>query len=361
MTGRVFRASSPNGRFPAATIDGKLFASIEAVGKNLFAFFGVGKAEVCVHVHFGMAGNWGIFAPGNEPETTPTTRLRLEAADDSGLTSHLSAMTVTAGGRDLFVAKRAKLGQDPLRDDANPEALWDKVRVSSKSIGALVMDQAYFCGPGNIYRAELLFKAGVHPDRPGRSLDRAEFDVIWGQAVALLRRGYETGSIVTVDDSDALHHPELRRYVYAAAHCPRCGSKVVSWEIAARKCFACPTCQPRNPTARGQSSSAAPIVAKQRSVAQLRAELRSLGAPANGKKADLVARLDALRDNIVSAEDAAREKILAGESRAVEHVADIHPSQATALVVTPERARAKKRRLSPSSEPPKYPRRSARK
>ena len=65
LVGKTFRAKSPNGRFVqgAKAIDGKVFSRIEAVGKNLFAFFGKGGGGdddvVVVHVHFGMAGAWG--------------------------------------------------------------------------------------------------------------------------------------------------------------------------------------------------------------------------------------------------------------------------------------------------------------
>ena len=187
LVGKKFQASSPNGRFAegAALIDGKEFAGIEAVGKNLFAWFGNGADEVCVHVHFGMAGNWAVFDAADEPETTATTRLRLAG---HGVVSHLSAMTVAHGTRDgLYAEKRRKLGEDPLRDDADPERLWGKVAASKKSIGALVMDQSCFTGPGNIYRAEILFKAGVHPDRPGRSLSRDECDPASSDGTALSR------------------------------------------------------------------------------------------------------------------------------------------------------------------------------
>ncbi|EGB07527.1 hypothetical protein AURANDRAFT_14007, partial [Aureococcus anophagefferens] len=244
LVGKTFRASSPNARFAegAALIDGKEFAGIEAVGKNLFAWFGSGADEVCVHVHFGMAGNWAVFDAADEPETTATTRLRLAG---HGVVSHLSAMTVAHGTRDgLYAEKRRKLGEDPLRDDADPERLWGKVAASKKSIGALVMDQSCFTGPGNIYRAEILFKAGVHPDRPGNSLSRDEFDLIWHHTVELLKRGYATGSILTVDKEDERKYGQIRRYIYNKAKCPKCGSRVVSWDIAARTAYACETCQP---------------------------------------------------------------------------------------------------------------------
>ena len=63
LVGRKFEASSPNGRFAdgARLIDGRTFARVEAVGKNLFVFFAAaGAPDVVVHVHFGMSGRWSI-------------------------------------------------------------------------------------------------------------------------------------------------------------------------------------------------------------------------------------------------------------------------------------------------------------
>jgi formamidopyrimidine-DNA glycosylase len=103
----------------------------------------------------------------DEPETTATTRLRLEeipaVKSKSKFITHLSAMTVQHGDLPLYSAKKAALGEDPLRSDANPSLLYEKVIKSKKSIGQLIMDQSYFSGPGNIDRAEILFLAGVYP------------------------------------------------------------------------------------------------------------------------------------------------------------------------------------------------------
>jgi formamidopyrimidine-DNA glycosylase len=259
LCGRRFVATSPNGRFAAgaAAISGGLFFSIEAIGKNLFAWFRAPAdgAEVCVHVHFGMSGAWATFDAAEEevPEPTPTTRLRLEEIVDGGsggpgLVTHLSAMTVQHGiGRELFESKRRALGEDPLRPDAQPLRLWEKVAKTKKGIGALLMDQSYFAGPGNIYRAEILFKAGIHPNVAGRDLTRDQFDAVWAHSVALLRRGYETGSILTVDAAEAktwAHPSSRRRYIYNQQSCPRCGDTVMSWDINNRTCYACQTCQP---------------------------------------------------------------------------------------------------------------------
>lgn len=248
----------------AAAIDGRVLRRMEAVGKNLFAFFGDsspsspgGGDDVVVHVHFGMSGAWAVFSADSEPEVRATTRLRLEEiagpgrVDGGGLAAHLSAMTVQHGGPDLYASKKGALGEDPLRPDADPAALYSRVLKSKsrKSIGQLVMDQTFFAGPGNIYRAEILFLAGVHPSTPGNALSKDEFDRVWDFSVRLLRRGYDTGSILTVDadlDPAAAAKGE-RRYIYNRSECARCGGGVSSWDMSGRTCYACEGgCQPRH-------------------------------------------------------------------------------------------------------------------
>ena len=61
LVGKKFACTSPNGRFTegAAAINNKPFRAIEAVGKNLFAFFAApNEPDIVVHVHFGMSGRW---------------------------------------------------------------------------------------------------------------------------------------------------------------------------------------------------------------------------------------------------------------------------------------------------------------
>ncbi|KAK3239579.1 hypothetical protein CYMTET_50504 [Cymbomonas tetramitiformis] len=383
LVGKSFQATSPNGRFTegAKAIDGKPYIGIEAVGKNLFAFFGTKSGQpVVMHVHFGMSGVWAIFDEAKEeiPQTKDTTRLRLYN-EEFGIVTHLSAMTVQHGDENLYHDKRKLLGQDPLREDADVEQLWAKVSNSNKSIGALIMDQSVFCGPGNIYRAEILFKAGVHPEVKGKELSRTQFDAVWHHTVALLQRGFQTGSILTVDPEEAviLGKPTLRRYIYNQSRCPRCRGPIRSWSMESRTCYACPECQPLKhavgvlaedigaPPKLFNSHCAREDLATRLSqgpmkltVAELKKELAERSLPTKGKKAQLAAQLQAAisavsgsdspeyisqqkinrpelfpedtDSKIFSAQDAAAEKAAAGENRAVEHIAELAPSQAAA-------------------------------
>ena len=213
------------------------------------------------------------------------------------------------------------------------------------------MDQSFFTGPGNIYRAEILFKAGIHPDTPGKELTRPEFDRIWQHTVSLLQRGFATGSILTVDpeEAKALGMPKLRRYIYNQKKCPRCAASIRVWVIAARTCYACPTCQPLGSSgAAAETRECVPFVshcaresasdrfakagAGHLTVSELKEGLakHQVSIPSGAKKKDLVHLWEtcpALQE-IRSSEDAAAEKAGAGESLAVEHIAELAPGQA---------------------------------
>ena len=260
LKGKAFKATSPNGRFTdgAASINARVLADVQAVGKNLAYVFtrGPGPAAaaaplpadaVVVRVHFGMSGRHAAFAPDAEPAPTPTTRLRLEATDGSVVT-HLSAMTVEAGGPEVLAGLLSSLGPDPLREDADPERFWAALQASRRSVGFELMRQEAVAGVGNIYRAEILHFAGVHPDTPAAAITRPQFEAIWGEAVRQLRAGFELGSIVTVPPAHAAAagfvDAAARRVVYNRPRCAKCGGRVVSWDINSRTAYACEVCQP---------------------------------------------------------------------------------------------------------------------
>jgi formamidopyrimidine-DNA glycosylase len=261
LVGKRFTATSPNGRFAhgAEVIDAKELKRVEAIGKNLFYFFNEsdGPEAHVMHVHFGMSGRFATHHALPGPDPTATTRLRLESKEH-GICALLSAMTVDIGDCTLFQTKRAKLGEDPLREDADADRLWEKFTKSRKSVGLALMDQAMFAGVGNIYRAEILYKSGVHPEQPCTDLSRSDFDEVWRHSVELLQRGFVTGSILTVDPEEAkvLGEPWTRRYVYNQRSCGRCGDAVKTWDMANRTVYCCEGCQPLLPSTRGLSERA---------------------------------------------------------------------------------------------------------
>ena len=86
---------------------------------------------------------------------------RAQHATRSGKTAwslHDDLIRMTCGTAGFYEKMSAKLGPDPLREDADGELLWTKMQTSKKPVGLILMDQAAVAGVGNIFRAEILFK-----------------------------------------------------------------------------------------------------------------------------------------------------------------------------------------------------------
>ena len=60
---------------------------------------------------------------------------------------------------EFYEEQIAKLGPDPLREDADRELLWASMQKAKTPVGLVLMQQDKVAGIGNIYRAEILFKA----------------------------------------------------------------------------------------------------------------------------------------------------------------------------------------------------------
>ena len=246
LAGRPVEAMAGQERFRdgAERLHGQIHVEAEAWGKHLFHGFDSGDV---LHVHLGLFGRWRRRTAEPRPEPNPTNRLRL-IGDDAAwdLSGPMVCALVTPEDRDQTIAK---LGPDPLRTDADPEQMWEKLQRSSKAIGLLLMEQDVVAGVGNVYRSELLNIVGIDPRRPGRAITRDEFDDLWAETVRQLRLGVRRRRIVTMR-TDELPRPvsQLRRgegrYVYKRQRCGRCQSELDVFAIAGRTTWRCPTCQP---------------------------------------------------------------------------------------------------------------------
>lgn len=251
VAGRIVTSSSPQGQFilGAARVDGHRLVKAEAWGKHVLVRFD-GVAER-VHVHLGLFGRWTVTVADDAP-VVGEVRWRL-LSEDVVVELRGPAACELLTPREVE-ALLARLGPDPLRDDADPDQAWQRISASRAPLATLLMDQAVVAGIGNVYRAEVLFRHRLPPDLPGRELDRATWDAIWADLVHLMREGVRTGQIDTVraehtpaamgrDPRDDAHGGEVYVYRRTGLPCLVCGSTVLTKVVAGRNLFWCPECQ----------------------------------------------------------------------------------------------------------------------
>ena len=143
----------------------------------------------------------------------------------------------------------ARLGPDPLNHD-KPAKMIERIAKRRTAIGALLMDQSIVSGLGNIFRAELLFRAKVSPFRAGAEVSAAELNTIWKDAAKLMPQAMEDRRIVTTRPRDRPHPKgaalsEEAHYTYRrkGRPCFVCGTAIEMKIMAGRNLFWCPTCQ----------------------------------------------------------------------------------------------------------------------
>lgn len=250
FAGQRLAAASPQGRFEAgaAALSGTVLRDTEACGKHLLHHY---DGDRTLHVHLGL---YGRFSDGDGAAPPPVGQVRLRLTGDR----HWLDLRGPAACEVLLPPEvavlRSRLGADPLRDDADPDTAYARIRRSPTPLAALLLDQSVVAGAGLIYATEVLFRAGIAPTLPGRSLTREAWDELWADLRALMREGVVRGRIDTVHTE---HTPEAMRrsprvdrhggevYVYRRGDqpCLVCGTPVHRSILAGRNSYWCPTCQ----------------------------------------------------------------------------------------------------------------------
>ena len=135
--GRPVAVSSPQGRFAtsAELVDGRVLESAEAHGKHLFHHYG---PDLVVHVHLGL---YGKFSDHRLPTEEPRGQVRMRMIGQTHY-ADLRGPTACELLTDAEVdAIHARLGADPLRDDADPDRAWARISRSRAPLATLLMDQ----------------------------------------------------------------------------------------------------------------------------------------------------------------------------------------------------------------------------
>ena len=140
-----------------------------------------------------------------------------------------------------------ELGPEPFGDLSwLPGAL----RRSRMPIKSWLLDQRKIAGIGNIYAAEILYRAGIDPRRPAASLNEGEARRLARAIPQVLEEAIEGKGTTLADAEYRQPYGELggfqfRLSVYGreGEACPACGTPIRRVKIAGRSTYFCPRCQ----------------------------------------------------------------------------------------------------------------------
>jgi formamidopyrimidine-DNA glycosylase len=142
----------------------------------------------------------------------------------------------------------AGLGPEPLDDAFDGDHLWRRSRGRSAAVKSFLMDQSVVVGVGNIYAAESLFEAGIHPARAAARVSRRRYGDL-AQAVkrilafAIQRGGTTLRDFLNPDGAPGYFEQELMVYGREAAPCRVCATPLRGVRLGQRASVYCPRCQ----------------------------------------------------------------------------------------------------------------------
>lgn len=162
------------------------------------------------------------------------------------------------GPGDLAVA----LGPDRLGPDALLATLTDWqtfCRRTRRPIKVALLDQTLIAGIGNLYASEMLFRSGIHPERPADSLKKGELTTLRKACLMILEEAihYEGSTLSDGTYRNALNQNggyQNAHRVYDREGLPcsnHCGNQVLRIVQAQRSTFYCQACQPPFPRGTG--------------------------------------------------------------------------------------------------------------
>ena len=177
----------------------------------------------------------------------------LDAALDDGRRLHYRDIrrlgTVALMRPARFAAYGDALGPEPLDPAFTPDELAGILRSSRQAVKKVLMDQRRVVGVGNIYANEALWRAGVQPARPARSLTAPEGARLHAAVRAVLaesiaERGTSFRDYVDASGRRGRFAERLAAYGRGGQPCQACGRPLVeSHAIDGRSTVWCEGCQ----------------------------------------------------------------------------------------------------------------------
>lgn len=203
------------------------------------------SAQVVIMVHLRMTGKL-IYEDSGEKESSHC-RAQIDFRDGSRLifddVRTFGKITIMDKGKEKELL--SKLGREPLAEDFTADYLEQKLSKRTVSIKQALLDQKVIAGLGNIYVAEILYRAKVSPLRAAHKIKKREIKEIvkYTQQVlsqAIEKNGTTISDYRSVEDKTGEFQNFLK--VYGKEVCD-CGEKIKRIKQGGRSTYYCPHCQ----------------------------------------------------------------------------------------------------------------------
>jgi formamidopyrimidine-DNA glycosylase len=244
--GRIIH--SPDAAEFAVRITGQTFRAVERRAKYIICHLDTDS----LIVHLKMTGR--LYVVGDEAQDEADRWLHFRLQLDNG--QQLRFSDARKFGRVYLTADvetiTGGLGPEPLADDFTADDFRQRLAGRQRALKALLLDQTFIAGVGNIYADEALHRAGLHPLRRAATLTPAEAARLYDAVRAALQTGivYEGASVNWYrkpDGTTGESQAHFLAYGRDGQPCLSCGHPIEKIRVAQRGTHFCPVCQPFTP------------------------------------------------------------------------------------------------------------------
>lgn len=230
-----------------AQLPGRQVSKAGRRGKYLHLYLD-DKSVIIIHLR--MTGKL-IFSP-TALQPDKHTHVIFNFTDGSSLAFHdvrkFGTIYWLAQERLCEIKGLACLGPEPLGENFCVEYMAGKLAKRKGNIKALLLNQEFVAGLGNIYADESLHRAGIRPDRTAASLTSEEIKVLYQAVCEVLNEAIRWRGTTMSDYRDASggygqFQERLRVYHRSGQACLQCGTPIERIVVAGRGTHFCPNCQ----------------------------------------------------------------------------------------------------------------------
>lgn len=231
------------------SLAGAKITKVDRLGKYLL--LGLDNQNILI-VHLGMSGQL-IQCKASAPIENHT-HVILEFTVGGHLRyvdpRTFGEMFTTAKGELGEIKELQKLGLDPLEQPLTWQYFSETLSQRKTKMKALLMDQKFICGIGNIYSDEILFLAGIRFDRNSEDLVSAEVRRLYRAIQEILQDAIRCRG-TSADDEQyrdlygnvGEYQQFLKVYQREGQPCRRCRTPIERSRWSSRSTFYCPQCQ----------------------------------------------------------------------------------------------------------------------
>ncbi len=229
----------------------ELSASKWTIGKQILSVGRRGKfiqidleGNVFIFIHLRMSGDLQVVTPSSD-KIPGHIRAELEFSDGSRMVFNdprkFGRIWITDHPQDVV----GNLGIDPFDEQLTSITFSSMLNDKHRQIKALLLDQTFLSGLGNIYTDESLHRASIHPKRDSSRLTPVETEKLLLSIRQVLTEGIErNGSSIDWVYRGGDFQNYFRVYGRKDQPCPVCGTAIARILVGQRGTHFCPHCQP---------------------------------------------------------------------------------------------------------------------